>query len=100
MTILYHPPPALVDGMEHFFTLSSVGSDDWRLQRIKYTTEVWRTFKHEYHSKPCALLKTLLDNPLSNASVFADTIFKIIMNLCYCRPYKTSRNKLLHLKFM
>jgi len=38
MTIVNQLPPELLDGMEHFFTLSSVGSDDWRLQRIKYTT--------------------------------------------------------------
>ena len=86
-------PPAFVDGMEQYFTHSPVGFDDWGLQRIKYTTEDWRHFKHEYHSKPCALLMTLLDFNLSNASIFADRIFEIIMNLCDRRTYKKNRNK-------
>jgi hypothetical protein len=76
-----------------FFTLSSVASDDWHLHRIKYTTDVWRSFKYKYHSKPRALRMTSLDYPLSNASVFADITFKIVVNYCDRRPYKKSINK-------
>jgi len=36
---------------------------------------------------------TTLDNPLPNASVFADIVYKIIMKLCDRRPYKNTRNK-------
>ena len=60
--------------------------------RIKYTSEVWRLFKYEYHSKPCALLITLLGYPLSNASVFADIIFKIIMNQCDCKKTRNEQS--------
>ena len=30
-----HRPPALLEGKEQYFTLSSVGFDDWEIQRIK-----------------------------------------------------------------
>ena len=66
---------------------------DWGLLRIKYTNKDWRHFKHEYHSKPCALLMTSLDFTLSNTSIFADRIFEIIKNLCDRRTYKKTRNK-------
>jgi hypothetical protein len=50
-------------------------------------------FKTLISYKLCALLITLLHYSPSNTLVFADIIFKIIMNLCDRRPYKNTRNK-------
>jgi hypothetical protein len=63
MIIVNHPLPASEGDVEYFFTFLSVGTDDWRLQSIKFSTEVWRPLKHEYHLKALALLMKLLDYP-------------------------------------
>jgi hypothetical protein len=93
MIIVNHLPPAFLGDMEYFITFLLVGSDDFQLQIIKYSTELWRQFKHEYHSDVCVLLTKLLGHPLSNASLILNTAFKIITSLCDRRTYIENRNK-------